>query len=94
LREINATATLAAGCLMLFVPAVLAQPQFEVASIKPVDRADVPKSINFRGGGLKATNCSLKDLNQMLGCRQFSGYRGQDGWNPRNTMLKQSRKPW
>jgi uncharacterized protein (TIGR03435 family) len=75
MREITATARAAAGFLMLFVAAALAQPQFEIASIKPVDRADIPKSINFRGGGLKATNCSFKDLIQM-------------GWDVRSFQVK------
>jgi uncharacterized protein (TIGR03435 family) len=65
---------------MLFVPEAAAQPQFEIASIKPVDRADIPKSINFRGGGLKATNCSLKDLIQMgWDVRSFQ-VTGGPGW--------------
>jgi uncharacterized protein (TIGR03435 family) len=80
LRELAATAKAIAGLLMLFVPAALAQAQFEIASIKPVDRADIPKSINFRGGGLKATNCSLKDLIQMgWDVRSFQ-VTGGPGW--------------
>jgi uncharacterized protein (TIGR03435 family) len=64
---------------MVFVPA-FAQPQFEISSIKPVDRADIPKSINFRGGGLKVTNCSLKDLIQMgWDVRSFQ-VTGGPGW--------------
>jgi uncharacterized protein (TIGR03435 family) len=65
---------------MLCVPAGLAQPQFEIASIKPVDRADIPKTVNFRGGGLNATNCSLKDLIQMAWDVRGFQITGGPGW--------------
>jgi uncharacterized protein (TIGR03435 family) len=41
------------------------QPQFEVASIKPVDASGLQKSINLRGGEVKATNYSLRNLIQL-----------------------------
>jgi uncharacterized protein (TIGR03435 family) len=41
-----------------------ALPQFEVASIKPIDPANPQKSVNLRGGELKATSYSLKNLIQ------------------------------
>lgn len=78
--EIPAPAKAAAIYAMFFLPVGLAQPQFEIASIKPVDRADIPKSINLRGGGVNATNYSLKDLIQLgWDVRSFQ-VTGGPGW--------------
>ena len=40
-------------------------PQFEVASIKPTDPANPQKSVNLKGGELKATSYSLRNLIQL-----------------------------
>jgi uncharacterized protein (TIGR03435 family) len=50
---------------MLFGQAAPGRPQFEVASIKPTDPTDPQKSINLRGGSVKAANYSLKNLIQL-----------------------------
>lgn len=63
--------TITIAALISLVSAVLggqtlpALPQFEVASIKPIDPANPQKSVNLRGGELKATSYSLKNLIQL-----------------------------
>jgi uncharacterized protein (TIGR03435 family) len=54
-------------------------PQFEVASIKPADPANSQKSVNLRGGELKATSYSLKNLIQLgWDVRSFQVLGGPD----------------
>jgi uncharacterized protein (TIGR03435 family) len=71
--------------LISLVPAVLGGqtlpglPQFEVASIKPADPAILQKSVNLRGGELKATSYSLKNLIQLgWDVRSFQVLGGPD----------------